>query len=174
MAFKKVPAELLWEIVRSMQFHRRWAHVRVSHAFDHLLLKHMAHFLKHVQELAFECLSSYFDIRLALDMLRGEYAFGCELPKRVERAQWASLRLVYQFGIGELEIQDMPDSALPNRPYVDELLQKLDQLIDRFLQTETITIKHLCRVSRFLKLFAGENYLHNEPKSPFFYYVNCN
>uniref|UniRef100_A0A183BP22 F-box domain-containing protein n=1 Tax=Globodera pallida TaxID=36090 RepID=A0A183BP22_GLOPA len=51
MAFKKVPVEMLLEIARFIRFHRRWAHVRVSHAFDQLLLESMADFLRHAQAL---------------------------------------------------------------------------------------------------------------------------
>ncbi|KAI3420059.1 hypothetical protein GPALN_003392 [Globodera pallida] len=51
MAFKKVPVEMLLEIARFIRFHRRWAHVRVSHAFDQLLLESMADFLRYAQAL---------------------------------------------------------------------------------------------------------------------------
>uniref|UniRef100_A0A914I1U8 F-box domain-containing protein n=1 Tax=Globodera rostochiensis TaxID=31243 RepID=A0A914I1U8_GLORO len=51
MAFKKVPVEMLLEIVRFIRFHRRWAHVRVSNAFDQLMLESMTDFLKHAQAL---------------------------------------------------------------------------------------------------------------------------
>uniref|UniRef100_A0A914GW26 F-box domain-containing protein n=1 Tax=Globodera rostochiensis TaxID=31243 RepID=A0A914GW26_GLORO len=43
---KRVPVELLLEIVRFIQFDRKWAHLRVSNAFDQLLLEHMGNFLR--------------------------------------------------------------------------------------------------------------------------------
>ncbi|KAI3414122.1 hypothetical protein GPALN_011584 [Globodera pallida] len=44
---KRVPVELLLEIVRFIQFDRKWANLRVSNAFDQLLLEHMGNFLRH-------------------------------------------------------------------------------------------------------------------------------
>uniref|UniRef100_A0A914HYY4 F-box domain-containing protein n=1 Tax=Globodera rostochiensis TaxID=31243 RepID=A0A914HYY4_GLORO len=66
---KKIPNELLFELIGFVPYHQKWAYKRVSIAFDHLLLAHMAEWLALFCALVGRCASSIRTIRNFIKIL---------------------------------------------------------------------------------------------------------
>uniref|UniRef100_A0A914I502 Uncharacterized protein n=1 Tax=Globodera rostochiensis TaxID=31243 RepID=A0A914I502_GLORO len=151
---KVLPIELIWQIVRSMQFHRRWAKVRVSKAFDQLLLEYMADFLRHAQSLAHKCMSTVGTIRLVIEKLEGGLlGFTTYLSRRSLFAELLAQRLMVQVNHMKLDIGSLslPNPPLPMPYHVEVILTKVEQMVHRFVHFEGTTVVHLGRLARSLE-----------------------
>ncbi|KAI3420058.1 hypothetical protein GPALN_003391 [Globodera pallida] len=132
MAFKKVPVEMLLEIARFIRFHRRWAHVRVSHAFDQLLLESMADFLRHAQALALDCLSAFGILLIVMPQMSRE---------------WIHCGQKVDPGIGLM--YDWPNYYATK--HIETILKKVGKILHRLLRSDDTTVAHLNSMARDLK-----------------------
>uniref|UniRef100_A0A183C8W3 Reverse transcriptase n=1 Tax=Globodera pallida TaxID=36090 RepID=A0A183C8W3_GLOPA len=112
MVSKKFPNELLFEVICFIQFQKKWAHTRVSIAFDQLLLERLGEWLKQIRASAQRCVRAARTIQRLILMISEESMLvmhqGDKVQQRCFEASRFALTLVWMVNRGNMLVCPLP------------------------------------------------------------------